>query len=406
MALLGLAAKTKIKVNLIAFVVLGIGLSYAMATQVLSILQDRYSVYGIFSDAGGVFTNQEVTYRGVTVGNVGDMEVVEEGVRLELLIEASTRIPREDTEARVMFKSAVGEQFVDILPGGEGEPFFENGDEIPIERTSIPVSTQELLTTLQNVLAGVPPEDLKGAVDALGMGLTGRGPDLATIIESMAELADLFAERAPEVEGILRNGTRVGGAFLESRRDFARAISELVTVSESLASSTGDLEALMEGGNLTSDEVVALIRENRAALNEFIIEFAEVNKLQADHRNDLSQLFIHLPTGLNNVVKAFEPATGLVRFGLVEDDENHACSYGTERRQPSNRSPKLPPKNARCEGPGSAGRAAASTTGTSEQAEEDSISSLLGGLEAGTNDSALPARMSDLSWVLFYVNGL
>jgi phospholipid/cholesterol/gamma-HCH transport system substrate-binding protein len=406
MALLGLAAKTKIKVNLIVFVVLAIGLSYAMATQVLTILQDRYSVFAIFPDAGGVFTNQEVTYRGVTVGNVGDMEIVEEGVKLELLIEESTRIPKEDTEARVMFKSAVGEQFVDILPGGEGEPFFEDDDVIPIEQTSIPVSTQELLTTLQNVLAGVPPEDLKGAIDALGMGLTGRGPDLATIIESMAELADLFAERAPEVEGILKKGTQVGGAFLDSRRDFARAISELVTVSESLASSTGDLEALMNAGNLTSDEVVALIRENRTALNQFVIEFAEVNKLQADHKNDLAQLFIHLPTGLNRVASTFEPATGLVRFGLVNDDENHGCSYGTERRQPSNRSPKLPPKKGRCGARGSAERSAPSSTGRSQPGGEDAVSSLLGGLGPGANDSALPARMSDLSWVLFYVNGL
>lgn len=407
MALLGLAAKTKIKVNLIVFVVLAIGLSYAMATQVLSILQDRYSVFGIFPDAGGVFTNQEVTYRGVTVGNVGAMEVVEEGVKIELLIDEGTEIPKEDTEARVMFKSAVGEQFVDILPGGEGEPFFQDGDVIPRERTSIPVQTQELLTTLQTVLEGVPPEDLRGAIDALGIGLTGRGEDLATIIESLADLAELFAERAPEVQGILRKGTEVGEAFLDSRRDFARAIAELVTVSETLATSTGDLERLMEGSNLSSDEVVALIRQNRRALHRFIIEFAEVNALQADHAGDLAQIFRHLPTGLNRVNRTFEPATGLVRFGTIGEPASAACSYGTERRPPSNRKRQLPPKNARCNtkpGGGAGGRAPSSVPAEGP-ARQEGVASLLQGISA-SDSAALPPRMSDLSWVLFYVNGL
>src|SRR5918996_3730813 len=195
--------KTRVKINVLAFLVLGLGLIYAMASQVLSILEDRYSIYAVFPDAGGVFTNQEVTYRGITVGQVGRMDVVEEGVKIQLHIEDKYQIPREGTEARVMFKSAVGEQFVDLLPVKEGPPFFQTGDVIPKAHTSIPVSTQALLSTLEAVLRGVPPEDLKGAVDALGIGLTGRGPDIATILESSATLAELFAERAPEVQGLL-----------------------------------------------------------------------------------------------------------------------------------------------------------------------------------------------------------
>ena len=54
---MALSEKTRIRANLIAFVLLSVGLIYGMATQVLSILQDRYSVYAFFRHAGGVFTN-------------------------------------------------------------------------------------------------------------------------------------------------------------------------------------------------------------------------------------------------------------------------------------------------------------------------------------------------------------
>ena len=43
----------RIKVNLVAFLVISLGLVYAMATQVLSVLQPRYSVYAIFPTPGG-----------------------------------------------------------------------------------------------------------------------------------------------------------------------------------------------------------------------------------------------------------------------------------------------------------------------------------------------------------------
>ena len=395
----------RIKINLIFFLVGSIGLSYLMANQVLSILQDRYSVYAEFKDAGGVFTNQEVTYRGITVGQVGEMEVIEDGVSIELLIDKEfDQIPKENIEARVMFKSAVGEQFIDLLPGSDEEPYLANDDRIPQEQTSIPVSTQALLSTLEAVLRGVPPEDLKGAVDALGIGLTGRGPDIATIIESTATLAELFAERAPEVQSLLRNGTKVGASFIRSRKDFAQAIEQLAIVSESLAGSREDLEGLLRGTNQTSDELVQLLREHRTGVNDFIHEFAIVNDIQAKHADDINKLFLFLPTALNSVSAAFEPTTGLVRFGLVNDNNRHACSYGTERRRVSDRSPKLPPKNAHC---GSNSQAASSDAPASSAEDGRTMPGVDDSLSLELGDSfGVPSRLSEWSWTLYYLRGI
>ena len=397
----------RIKINLIFFLVGSLGLSYMMANQVLSILQDRYTINAEFRDAGGVFTNQEVTYRGITVGQVGEMEVTDEGVSIELLIDKTfDQIPKENIEARVMFKSAVGEQFVDLLPASDDGPYLEHDDVIPVEQTSIPVSTQALLSTLEAVLRGVPPEDLKGAVDALGIGLTGRGPDLATILESTATLAELFAERAPEVQSLLRNGSKVGGEFVKSREDFAQAIEQLVTVSESLAGSREDLERLLRGTNTTSDELVRLLREYDTGVNDFLREFAIVNEIQAEHADDINQMFVWLPTALASVNKAFEPGTGMVRFGLVNDSGNHACRYGTERRPPSDRSNRLPPKNARCgtqlssrnEAPDSPDRTG---PGAPMPGVDQSMS-----LGSEVDGFGVPSRMSEWSWTLYYLRGI
>lgn len=303
-----------------------------------------------------------------------------------------------------MFKSAVGEQFVDLLPATDGEPFLADDDVIPKEQNSIPVSTQELLSTLEAVLRGVPPDSLKGAVDALGAGLTGHGPDIATIIESMAELAELFAERAPEVQRLLRNGSEVGEAFVNSGDDFRRAIRELVAVSEELSQDRGELQRLLENTNVTSDVVVRFLDDYDNNIDRFLPNFAEFNDLQADHANDLHDIFRFLPTGLNAIAKSFEPSTGLIRFGTIGEPASAACSYGTERRPPYNRKFKLPPKNARCGGTPGEQRSSGGTSPLQRGSEQDDVGAVL---DTISNEApSLPGRMADWSWSLLYLNGV
>ncbi len=412
---MAIPAKLKIKINLVAFLFISFGLIFAMATQVLSILQGMYTVNAIFPDAGGVFTDQEVTYRGLTVGRVGEMEVVEEGVKIELLIEDDYEIPAENVEARVMFKSAVGEQFVDILPATDSGPYLEDGSTIPIERTDIPVSTQALLSTTDTVLKGVPPEALKGAIDSLAEGLAGRGSDIALTFESLADLSETFAARAPEVEGILRNGTELGDAFLESSDDFKVAIRELVQVADLLEDNRFTIQDLMENSNLLSDELVSLLRNNKGNLNKVIIQLAKINEFQAESGGDLIKLFKFLPDGLERVTRTFEPKTGLVRFGLVNDNENHGCNYSTRKRNPpQDRNTPNPPKYLKCRGAfgggggggGSAGSGGSGSGGSPAGGSETStlIDTLAPDIPA--DDPGLSGRMRDMAWMMFYFNGL
>lgn len=417
--------KVKIKANLVLFFVGSFALLWLMATQVLSILQSTYSVVATFPDAGGVFTDQEVTYRGITVGRVGEMKVVPQGVELELIIKDDHKIPAEDTAARVMFKSAVGEQFVDILPSTDDPPYFKDGDTIALENTSIPVSTQALLSTTQSVLEGVPPEALAGAVDSLAEGLEGEGADIALFLESIADLSETFAGSGDEVIGILRNGTKVGEAFLRSKDDFANALRDLVIVADILADNRGNIETLLENSNLLSDELVRLIQENRGTLNKVIKQLAEINEFQAADAEEISKLLQELPYGLAKVVKAFETKTGLVRFGLVQDSENPGCDYAeVNRRKPQRRNKpfgngtRIPPKHAVCKDVIDGGGGEITTADPSSSSDPSTGSELAPEIDTpidveallgnDINDTAnqLPARMKDWSWAFLYLNGL
>ena len=86
-----------IKVRLVAFVVLSaVGIVYVAGTFLG--LTDRllgrgFTVHATLPASGGLFKGSEVTVRGVKVGKVARMDVTQGGVRLDLALEESTKIP-------------------------------------------------------------------------------------------------------------------------------------------------------------------------------------------------------------------------------------------------------------------------------------------------------------------------
>jgi ABC-type transporter Mla subunit MlaD len=121
----------KTKLKLLAFAALAVlGMSYLGFKYVgldRALLGNGYEIAADFSDSGGIFVNAEVTYRGLAVGRVSDMKLVEDGVRVVLTIDPDTDPIPAGTSAIVATRSAVGEQYVDLRPDTDGGPFLEDG---------------------------------------------------------------------------------------------------------------------------------------------------------------------------------------------------------------------------------------------------------------------------------------
>ncbi len=119
------------KLQLLAFLTLAVlatsYLGYKYVGLDRLVLGSGYEVAAEFEDSGGIFVNAEVTYRGVAVGRVSDMELIDDGVRVEMTIEPDVEPIPAGATATVANRSAVGEQYVNLEPDGAGGPFLEDG---------------------------------------------------------------------------------------------------------------------------------------------------------------------------------------------------------------------------------------------------------------------------------------
>ncbi|MEX0873698.1 MAG: MlaD family protein [Actinomycetota bacterium] len=319
--------------NVIVFFLLS---AFLVAVLVITIfrIQPRYAVFATFEESGGVFTGQEVTYRGVTVGRVGQLRVVRDGVRIELVVEKTfDEIPSEGTKARVMFKSAVGEQFVDLLPVKRSGPYLEDGDKIAKANTLLPVQQEDLLRLLDSVLSGVPPEAIGNLVDVLGEGLGGRGDELHNAFESLDPLTATLAKRTAELNRLAETGDVVGTAFDETASDFVTGVKGLGTVSEALGRGSAGLARLLESGAEYVPDLGSLVAQRKVQLDATIAHLAEVTRISFDHLTSVEDTLDFLPLLLDTLIQAYDPVTNRFRFGQIAAElRNPPCSYGTPRR--------------------------------------------------------------------------
>ena len=178
----------KTKLQLLAFALVAVlGMSYLGFKYVgldRLLLGSGYDVAADFTDSGGIFVNAEVTYRGVAVGRVSDMKLVDDGVRVVLTIDPGAEDIPADTKAVVATRSAVGEQYVLLQPDDDKGPYLKDGSVIPKDRTSIPVPVEQLLLNMDELVGSLDQENLRIVVDELGQAFAGAGDDLGRLIDN------------------------------------------------------------------------------------------------------------------------------------------------------------------------------------------------------------------------------
>jgi virulence factor Mce-like protein len=151
-----------VRTQLIIFTVAGV---VGIAVMVLGYMQvptilgiGHFTVTLELPASGGLYRLSNVTYRGVQIGTVTNVDVTDDKhVEATLSLNTSPRVPSALT-AQVRSISAVGEQYVDLQPHGDSGPYLQNGSVIPLSDTVIPQQVGPMLDQL-NALVGSIPQD-------------------------------------------------------------------------------------------------------------------------------------------------------------------------------------------------------------------------------------------------------
>ena len=149
----------------------------------------RYTVTVELPDAAGLYPSANVTYRGTEVGRVQHVRLNPTGeVQAVLSLNSDIPIPA-DLTAEVHSQTAIGEQYVTLLPRtGDTSP-LQDGDVIPASAATVPPDINGLLDATNRGLQAIPQDNLKTAIDESYTAFGGLGPELSRLVNNSTTLA-------------------------------------------------------------------------------------------------------------------------------------------------------------------------------------------------------------------------
>ena len=348
-------------INTTAFLVLSGLLILLLAVQVLpTVFGSTYHIYGIFPTAGGVATNQEVTYRGVQIGRIGHMSLTTDAVKIEMIINSKWKIPKDGTRARIQFKSAVGEQFIDLEPTSPNGPNFRSGDVIPESLTETPLQIEDLLKEFSIVLNSIDPKQLGSVIHELGTGLRGHGEDLRAIIKMLDQLATIGADRQTEIAALLRNSADLQDSFNSNSAEFQKGIEALNEVLATAAAHTTDINKFFSTTHTLDTDLISLLSDRKTQLDTIVSDAATLTRDSHKRLKSLDLLLTYLGPFFADVSAAYQAPYFI--FNMVENPDPVQCSYDPSSRPVravTDVSPKEPVTNFRCAGTAASTSAAA-----------------------------------------------
>lgn len=285
-----------------------------------------YLVHADFADAGGIFTNAAVTYRGVPVGRVGPVTLHGDGVRVALVLDERVRVPA-DVRAVVAHRSAVGEQYVDLRPNTDTGPYLASGDVIARERTSTPLPLENLLSNLDALVSSVGVENLSVVIDQIGVAFEGNEDALRRLLDANSVLLAEADRRLPETLALIRDGRTV----LQTQASSAEAIrswaASLAQLAEALRIADPDLRRLLAEGPGAAAELVRLLRDLDPAIGTLVGNLVAINDIAVRRLSGIEQILVTYPVALAGGFTVV-PGDGTAHLGLVLNaSDPPACNY-------------------------------------------------------------------------------
>lgn len=196
-----------------------------------------YRVDANFVAGGGIYKNANVTYRGVTIGRVESVGLTDNGVVAEMRLNSNTPVP-DNVTATVKSVSAVGEQYIDLVPPEESATTdigkLRNGSSIPQDRTAIGQDISSMLAQADILINSISNSRLQDLLRESFKAFNGSGSELARLIQSARLLVDEANTNFDATAQLIDQA----GPFLEAQ---VRSGDNIKSIAEGLARFTGEL---------------------------------------------------------------------------------------------------------------------------------------------------------------------
>ncbi len=269
-----------------------------------------YEVHGTFAAAGqGLLAGSDVDIRGVNVGEVANIELVDTKALITLRIHDGVQIPVA-AQAVIRPKTLFGEKFVDIVPGDTelDGPYLHDGGEIT--DTLGGFELEQVLSDTYPILEAVDPAELAVVLDELAKAGRGLGPNINRSIVNASKLAALQVSNDAEVRQFLSDLALLSETIDQASPDLVATAQDLNVALPTLNQRSDELNsALVQTARLSSD-VADLLEHNKDFVTDALTKGSDTLQIVYDRRNQIQPVLLGLQEYTQTLAQAIRIDVG------------------------------------------------------------------------------------------------
>ena len=317
-----------------------------------------YKVTADFVAAGGLYQNANVTYRGVTVGRVESVNLSDQSVVAHMRLNSGTPVP-ENVTATVKSVSAIGEQYIDLVPPDDpAATTLGDGANIDEQHTAIGQDVAGLLTEADNLVNSIGDARIQDLLRETFKAFNGSGPELARMIQSSRLLIDEANANYGQINQLIEQA----GPFLDAQ---IRSGDDIKSLSEGLARFTTELSnadpqfrstlQTVPGATAEANELFSGIRPSFPVLAANLANFGRIGVIYSKSLEHALVVFPALMAALLTVGGGVPADEGGKLDFKIALNNPPTCQTGfvppSEMRSPADETLRDLPKDLYCKTP-------------------------------------------------------
>ncbi|EIE97947.1 MCE family protein [Saccharomonospora glauca] len=282
------------------------GLAFVLVTTVATALlalsisnvgvSERTSYSARFTDVTSLNPGDDVRIAGVRVGQVDELEIIDQHLaRVHFSVDSSRRLPA-DTMAIIRYRNMIGQRYIALERGEQpSTDYLEPGAEIPLERTRPALDLTELFHGFQPLFSALDPEEVNQLSGEIIQVLQGESGTVESLLAHTGSLTATLAERDRVIGEVITNLNSV----LDTINNEGDALTTLVsTLQELVTGLADDREAIgesVEGMAALTTATAGLFETARQPLKESIAGLREVSETLVSSSDDVERFLVTTP---------------------------------------------------------------------------------------------------------------
>ena len=236
-----------------------------------------YTVTAVLPSAEGLFAGNAVDVLGVGAGTVTAVRPQLHDVVVTMAVDGSQALPA-DVHAALTTPQLLGEPSIELSPGYTTGPRLRPGAVIPESRTSVPISTDQLLRDLQQFLGQVDAPSVGKVIANLAADLDGQGQALHGLIANGAGTLSELAAKGSDLGRLEGSLASITATLRQRTATVTQLLQSYSTVAHVLATDSGPLgDSITELAN-ASQQLAALLNPNLQPLTKDVGTITEVGR--------------------------------------------------------------------------------------------------------------------------------